>query len=85
MPDDQIVKLLEEIRDLQKENLANQKIGLQNQQTSMQNQQAAMAVQRSAVQRNKILYVVLAALVGLCGLSFVIPVLSWMLSTAFRR
>lgn len=48
MADDQTVKLLEEIRDLQKEFLANQKVALQN-------QQASMALQNRVVQRNKIL------------------------------
>jgi hypothetical protein len=76
--DDQVVKLLEEIRDLQKESLANQKIALQNQQSSM-------AVQKRAVQRGKIAYIILAVLVGCLFLSYAVPLLSWVLSLALRR
>jgi hypothetical protein len=35
MSDDQVVRLLEEIRDIQKENAANYKVALQNQQEAM--------------------------------------------------
>jgi hypothetical protein len=78
MADDQTVKLLEEIRDLQKEFLANQKVALQNQQESM-------AIQKRVVQRHKILYVALAGLFVFLGLSFVAPLLSWFVSLAFRH
>lgn len=78
MADDQAVKLLEEIRDLQKEFLANQKVALQNQQD-------ALAIQRRVVQRNKILYVALAGLFVFLGLSYVVPLLSWVVNMAFRR
>lgn len=85
MADDQVVKLLEEIRDLQKENLANQQISLQNQQLSMQNQQASMAVQKRAVQGSRILYVFLAGLFLFLALSYFVPLLTSILSLAFRR
>jgi hypothetical protein len=78
MADDQAVKLLEEIRDLQKEFLANQKVALQN-------QQEAIAIQKGVVQRNKILYVALAGLFVFLGLSYIIPLLSWMVGITFRR
>lgn len=35
MSDEQVVKLLEEIRDLQKQNLENQKVAIANQQQSI--------------------------------------------------
>jgi len=57
MSDDQVVRLLEEIRDIQKENAANYRVALQN-------QQEAVAIQKRAVQRSK------ARLwAWLCGLS----------------
>lgn len=85
MSDDQVVKLLEEIRDLQKEGLANQKIALQNQQTSVQNQLQSMAVQKRAVQRSKIVYVLVAGLFLFIGLTFLVPLLTTILSLAFRH
>jgi hypothetical protein len=78
MADDQSFKLLEEIRDLQKEFLVNQKVALQNQQD-------AIAIQRGVVQRNKILYVALAGLFVFLGLSYIIPLLSWVVGMTFRR
>jgi hypothetical protein len=78
MADDQTVKLLEEIRDLHKEFLANQKVALQNQQESM-------AIQKRVVQRHKILYVALAGMFAFLGLSYVVPLLSWFISMAFRH
>jgi uncharacterized membrane protein len=83
--DDQVVKLLEEIRDLQKESLANQQISLQNQQASVQNQRDSMAVQKRAVQRGKIAFIILGILVGFLVLSYAVPLLSWVLSLALRR
>ena len=85
MSDDQIVKLLEEIRDLQREFLANQKIGLQNQHVSVRNQQESIAVQKRAVQRNKIVYVIAVVLFLYLGLSLFVPFLTWVISFALRR
>ena len=56
MPDDQIVKLLEEIRDLQKTHIENYKVALAN-------QQLAIETQRSAVRRSRILLLVVGAIV----------------------
>ena len=47
MADEQVVKLLEEIRDLQKLHVENYKDALKNQQESME-------IQRQAVRRQKI-------------------------------
>jgi hypothetical protein len=85
MPDDQIVKLLEEIRDLQKENVANQKLALQNQQVAMQNQQQSMAVQKRAVTRSKVVFVLVACFFLFLGLSYVVPLLFWFLSWLHHR
>jgi hypothetical protein len=85
MADDQIVKLLEEIRDIQRENAANYKQTLQNQQQAMQNQQQALAIQRGAVQRSKIGLILVVALVAFLGLSYFVPLVSWALSWAMRR
>jgi cell division protein FtsL len=76
MGDEQAVKLLEEIRDLQREALANQKIALQNQQASLQNQQESIARQKTVLQRNKVSYVVLIFVVLILAVSFLIPVVA---------
>jgi hypothetical protein len=85
MADDQVVKLLEEIRDLQKENVAHQKLALENQQVALRNQQQSMAVQGRAVQRSKILYVFVAGLFVFLGLTYIVPLFSWVLSLMLRR
>jgi hypothetical protein len=85
MADDQIIKLLEEIRDLQRENAANYKQTLQNQQQAMQNQQQALAIQKGAVQRSKIGLIFVAVLFAFVGFTYLVPLLSWALSWAIRR
>jgi len=85
MADDQIIKLLEEIRDIQRENAANYKQTLQNQQQAMQNQQQALAIQRSAVQRSKMGFVLLIVLFAFLGFTYFVPLLSWFLSWTIRR
>jgi ABC-type antimicrobial peptide transport system permease subunit len=85
MSDEQAVKLLEEIRDLQRELLENQKVSLQNQQVSLQNQQQSIARQKSALDRSKISFIVLIVMVLFLGVSFFVPALSWALSWIVRR
>ena len=85
MSDEQVVKLLEEIRDLQKAFLANQTAGLQNQQVSLQHQQESMVRQKSALERSKISYIVLIVIVLFLGFTFFAPLLSWALSWIVRR
>jgi len=78
MADDQIIKLLEEIRDIQRENSANYK-------QSLQNQQQAIAIQRGAVQRSKMGFVLLIVLFAFLGFTYFVPLLSWFLSWATHR
>ena len=92
MSDEQVVKLLEEIRDLQKESLANQKVSLQNQQVSLQNQQASrqnlqesIARQKKALQTNKIVYTVLIVFALYCLTMLFAPFLLGLLHSAIRR
>jgi ABC-type antimicrobial peptide transport system permease subunit len=85
MGDEQVIKILEEIRDLQKEFLANQKVSLQNQQVSLQNQQESMARGKKAMERSKVSYIVLIVLVLYLGAMFCIPLASWLLSWIVRR
>lgn len=85
MAGDPVVKLLEEIRDLQRENVTNQKIALQNQQVSLTNQQQSMAVQKRAAQRSKITYVFLGVFVLFLSLSYALPIFSWLLCWMVRR
>ena len=44
MADEQVIKLLEEIKDLQKDHLANQKEALQNQKGALRRQKIMMGV-----------------------------------------
>ena len=59
MPDEQVVRLLEELRDLQKEHIANYK-------EAVKNQQAAIALQKRVSRRGLIfmLFVIIAVVVG---------------------
>ncbi len=78
MADEQIIKLLEEIRDIQRENAASYK-------QSLQNQQQAIAIQNAAVQRSKVGFVLLIVLLLFLGLTFFAPMLSWFASWMVRR
>jgi sec-independent protein translocase protein TatA len=49
MSDEQVIKLLEEIRDLQKEQLANYKHAIENQHQAIEVQKQAVERQKSAV------------------------------------
>lgn len=85
MAEDQVIKLLEEIRDLQRENTANYKQSLLNQQQAMQNQQQALAIQRGAVRRSKVTFIALIVLFAFLGFSYFVPVFSWLMSWGLRR
>jgi hypothetical protein len=67
MGDDQIIKLLEEIRDLHKLHIGKYEVAVRN-------QQEAIDMQRSSVRRTKIIQLVfvllLAGLVGLLALGY---------------
>lgn len=56
MADEQLIKLLEEIRDLQKQHLARYGEALQN-------QREAIANQKNAIRRSRILLVVIGAII----------------------
>ena len=61
MAEEQVIKLLEEIRDFQKEHLASYK-------EAVRNQQEAIALQKGAVRRQKIAIGVIIAAVVICVL-----------------
>ena len=77
MAEEQVIKLLEEIRDLQKSHVENYKDALKN-------QQEAIALQKAAVRRQKMTALVLAVfLLGL--LAFLIWSLSPLRGSSFNR
>lgn len=78
MSDDQVVRLLEEIRDIQRENTANYKVALQNQQESM-------ATQKRAVQRSKAAFVGLVVLLMFLGGTYLLSIFSWFFSWTLRH
>ncbi len=74
MADEQVIRLLEEIRDLQKQQLENYKQVMAGQQQALANQQQALETQRQVVRRSKVVLIVIACLVvSLFGL----PVFWW--------
>ncbi len=62
MDDDRIVRLLEEIRDLQSRHVANHEEALRNQRESIDSQQKAIRYQRKVTRRLLITLVPVAAL-----------------------
>ena len=56
MPEDQVIALLTEIRDLQKQHIENYKVALQN-------QQKALEVQKNSVHRVRVLMLIIGAIV----------------------
>ncbi len=73
MADEQVIKLLEEIRDLQKQHLENYKLGLAN-------QQQAIATQKQAMGRVRLL----SMLIGGVVLLLLLPVGWWALTWTTR-
>jgi len=78
MSDDQVVRLLEEIRDIQKENAANYRVALQN-------QQEAVAIQKRAVQRSKAAFVGLVVLFIFLGGTYLVSPISWFFNWTLRH
>jgi cytoskeletal protein RodZ len=74
MPDDQVVRLLEEIRDLHKQQLENSTRALAGQQTALANQQEAIARQKQAMQRAKVVSI---AVLVLFAAIFLLPAFWW--------
>jgi hypothetical protein len=78
MSDDQVVRLLEEIRDIQKENAANYKVALQN-------QQEAMAIQKRGVRRSQAAFVGLVVLFIFLRGTYLVSLLSWFFNWTLRH
>jgi DNA-binding protein H-NS len=81
MADEQIIKLLEEIRDLQKEGLENQKTSIANQQESIARQKQAIETQKNVVKRARI---TLGIVVALLVFMFCVPTIWWVVSWIVR-
>jgi CHASE3 domain sensor protein len=74
MADDQVIQLLKEIRDLQKQNLENYKIALSN-------QQQALETQKQAVRRGRTMLL----LVGVIVIAlYLLPAAWWGFSWGLR-
>jgi cytoskeletal protein RodZ len=81
MSDEQVVRLLEEIRDLQKQQVEHYKQVLSGQQQALANQQQALDTQKQVVRRSKfVLLLVAVLLVFLFGF----PLLWWGLGWGTR-
>ncbi len=63
MADEEVVKLLQEIRDLQKLHMENYKEAVKNQQVGLTNQQSAIEMQKKATRLVRIAMFVLIPLV----------------------
>jgi len=79
MSDEQIISLLQEIRDLQRQQIENSKLALAN-------QQQAISTQRQAVRRARVLLLIVG---GIVLALYFLPVfwwgLGWGLRCALRR
>lgn len=79
MPDEQIIQLLQEIRDLQKQQIENSRLALAN-------QQKAIATQQQSVRRARMMLLIVGALVVFI---YLVPVMwwgmAWGLKCAFPR
>jgi CHASE3 domain sensor protein len=79
MADEQVIRLLEEMRDLQKQHLENYKLALSN-------QQQALETQKQAVRRGRIMLLIVGAIVvALYMLPAFWWTMSWGLRCALRR
>ena len=74
MSDEQAIKLLEEIRDLQRQHLENYKIALSN-------QQQALETQRQAVRRSRTLLLIVG---GIVIALYLLPAVWWGMSWGLR-
>jgi uncharacterized membrane protein YcjF (UPF0283 family) len=78
MSDEQVIKLLGEIRDLQKQGVDNQKLALANQQESIERQKVAVDNQKKAMIRARnTLYTVVGLFIVLFGVPMVWWVFAW--------
>jgi hypothetical protein len=74
MSEEQIVSILGEIRDLQKQHLENYKLALQNQERSLQ-------VQQQAVRRSRTMLLVVGLIVAAI---YLVPLFWWTTNWGFR-
>ncbi|HEY1272182.1 MAG TPA: hypothetical protein VGF08_09375 [Terriglobales bacterium] len=74
MADDHVIKLLGEIRDLQKQHIENYKLALAN-------QQQALANQKQAIRRSRTLLLVVGAIVVAF---YLLPAFWWGMSWGLR-
>lgn len=74
MPDDQVLRLLQEIRDLQKQHL-------QHYQDALANQREAIATQKQAVQRSRRLLLVIGVIVVAI---YLFPIFLWSTTSGLR-
>ncbi len=81
MPDEQVIKLLEEIRDLHKQGLENQNIAIANQQRSIERQKLAVENQKKAMKRAQ---TTLFIVIGLFLIMFGVPIAWWAISWIVR-
>jgi len=77
-----MIKLLEEIRDLMRENAASYKRALQEQQAAMQSQ---LAMRKTALKLSKVRLGVIAALLLFILFIYFVPLLSWCFRWVVRR
>jgi hypothetical protein len=71
MPDDQVIKLLEEIRDLQKQHLENYKFAIENQQQAIEVQKQSVERQKTAIRMVR--WLVGAIVLVVLALFFMLP------------
>ncbi len=81
MADEQVIKLLEEIRDLQKQQIENSKQALAGQQISLANQQRSLETQKQAMQRSRVALILIGVLFAAI---FLIPTILWGVSWSLR-
>ena len=74
MADEQVIRLLEEVRDLQKQNLENQKLAIANQQQALERQ-------AQAVRRGRLMLLIVGAMVVAL---YMLPAFWWSMSWALR-
>lgn len=63
MTDERIIELLQEIRDLQRQHIANHEEAVRNQQEAIRNQQEAIRYQRNVTRRLLLLMIPVIAVI----------------------
>jgi len=81
MSDEKIARLLEEMRDLQRQQLELSKQAITHQQQAISNQQQAIANQRDAVRRVRL---ILFVVIGLIALIVLLPTTFYLFGFCIR-